>query len=304
MVDFQKAFDKASHYHCIDVMARSGLPKATIFWLCSYLKDRRQLVSVNGSLSNVVMVTSGVPQGSRLGPIIFAYLVSSLVPSSPDSIYVKYADDLSILTFTRELHDPLASIELNHVQNWCDNKKMFINQNKTKIMSFCTKRMNTAHSDSYHTLLGVTLSNDMKWSRHVENIVNKCNKKLYHIVELKRCGVGTKLLWKAYDAFIRPIMAYCYPAMCNMAKHLSNSMARVERKAERIIGSQPRKPLLDFLGSHCVRLSSSIKSSNNHPLRYMVHERKMTHHHLRNAKNMIAPFARTERFKHSLIKYF
>ena len=224
-----------------------------------------------------------------------------------DASYIKYADDLSVLTFTREKTDPSIDAERNHIEQWCREHKMFINEQKTTLLSFSTKKKVSEENNFTNqtaVLLGVVISNNMKWDNHVENAVRKCNKKLYHIFELKRCGVGTRVLWRAYEAFIRPTLTYCYAAMCNMPTFLLNKLIRIETKVKKIIGSQPKHSLKDILEMQCKKLAAAITSSSDHSLRSLVHYKTNSYHCLRKQSYLVAPFARTNRFKDSLIKYF
>ena len=96
--DMRKAFDSLSHACLLKSLTDGGLPLEFVAWIKSFLQSRKQRVVLNGTLSsNVISVTSGVPQGSVLAPYLFACHMRSLKACLPDTCMIKYADDVTIL---------------------------------------------------------------------------------------------------------------------------------------------------------------------------------------------------------------
>lgn len=77
--DFSKAFDKINHQLLIDRLAETGIDGILLWWIESYLKNRNQLVTVNGYRSDLFRVPSGVPQGSHLGPLFFIVYINDIL---------------------------------------------------------------------------------------------------------------------------------------------------------------------------------------------------------------------------------
>ena len=69
--DFSKAFDKLSHAILLFKLSRLGFDKNFVSWIESYLRFRTCRIIINGCLSDVLEVGSGIPQGSYFGPILF-----------------------------------------------------------------------------------------------------------------------------------------------------------------------------------------------------------------------------------------
>ena len=95
-LDFQKAFDKVPHIRLINKLKALGIGGNVLNWIREWLKDRVQRVVINGEKSDWAHVSSGVPQGSVLGPILFIIYIND-IDESILSLILKFADDTKLV---------------------------------------------------------------------------------------------------------------------------------------------------------------------------------------------------------------
>ena len=96
-LDFSKAFDRVPHHLLLHKIKMYGFNGNVLKWFTSYLPGRKQRVTISGSTSEWLSVTSGVPQGSILGPLLFLIYVNDLPLCVKDTIVVLFADDCKCL---------------------------------------------------------------------------------------------------------------------------------------------------------------------------------------------------------------
>ena len=115
-MDFQKAFDKVPHKRLLEKIKSYGIVGTTLNWIEDFLKNRTQKVMVNGAGSEWENVTSGIPQGSVLGPILFVIYINDL-PDTVESDSYLLADDTKIFRIIKGeddkeiLQDDLTKLE-------------------------------------------------------------------------------------------------------------------------------------------------------------------------------------------------
>ena len=95
-IDLKKAFDTVNHNILLQKLEHYGIRENALLWFKSYLTDRKQFVSLNGTNSKIKSITCGVPQGSVLGPILFLFYINDLPNISNNLKFLLFADDKSI----------------------------------------------------------------------------------------------------------------------------------------------------------------------------------------------------------------
>ena len=130
-LDLSKAFDTANHSILLSKLLSYGIQKPHINWFKSYLNKRKQRVFVNGNISDTMPITSGVPKGSILGPLLFLICINDFTQSY-DFFYMRlFADDTSLTASAKNIDELL----FDHIDYVCDRVSKSINI-MTKIKSY------------------------------------------------------------------------------------------------------------------------------------------------------------------------
>ena len=255
--DFKKAFDSISHQKLLSVLKQYGINPALLCIIFSYLT----CVVVDGACSKSVPVTSGVPQGSVLGPFLFLLYINNTsdVPLPHGSKIVLYADDLLLY---RQINTPMdyehVQVCLNLLSNWCTSNYLTFNPTKCKTMLFSRKRgpnipptlflgdrpLELVQSYKY---LGVTLVSDLSWSEHIESICIK-SKKIIGLLYRKFYGYAdTTTVLTLYLTLVRPHLEYACQVWNPHTKRNKDLLENVQKFALRMSYSQWNSGYADLL---------------------------------------------------------
>ena len=136
-LDFAKAFDTVDHVILIEKLKWYGVTGQLIDWFSDYLKDRSQRVVIEGTASERLPVTSGVPQGSLVGPLLFVIFINDL----PDVIHEQtitalYADDTKLHRTILSVKDcAILQQDLTSLNTWSRESNMKFNASKCKVLT-------------------------------------------------------------------------------------------------------------------------------------------------------------------------
>ena len=133
-IDLKKAFDTVPYDGLLNKLFRYGIQDQSLSWFQSYLTNRTQSVSIGNHLSSAANISSGVPQGSVLGPLLFILYINDLPLAVSLSSVMLYADDTVIFTAASSIDQPQLnlSLDLNDVSNWLTGNGLFLNLKKTE----------------------------------------------------------------------------------------------------------------------------------------------------------------------------
>ena len=110
--DFFNAFDTISHDILLRQLTSLNFPVCDIQLIYSYVTNRRQRVRYKCNYSTICSISSGVPQGSILGPFLFILYIADLLPLDPTTFYAKYADDLTLAIPIRKQKKSMTQLKI------------------------------------------------------------------------------------------------------------------------------------------------------------------------------------------------
>ena len=261
-LDFRKAFDLVSHQHLLHKMANYGIRGQTLNWIKAFLLNRTQRVVVRGAVSKHFDVTSGVPQGSVLGPVLFLIFINDL-PLEVISPLSLFADDSKIFTTIVKddgnQNDGTIGCEalqkdLDNTKKWADRWKMEFNVDKCKIMHL--GRVNPRHVYSMDGVeltvtseekdLGVLVDDKLDFGKHIREIVNKANRRIGLIKKGFDC-LDTEMFMYLYPVLIRPLLEYCVQIWSPHKQGDIDLLERVQRRATKIVPALRNLPYAERL---------------------------------------------------------
>ena len=139
--DFLKAFDKVPHKRLVQKLNYYGIAPLLVNWIKEFLSDRKQKVLVNGECSTWYEVTSGIPQGSVLGPTLFVMYINSLPDVISQSSSYLFADDTKLANGIFENSDCEAlQSDLNNMVEWTEKSLLKFHPDKCVHMTIWTHR--------------------------------------------------------------------------------------------------------------------------------------------------------------------
>lgn len=216
-LDFSKAFDRVAHGRLFTKLSTFCHDFLTISWLRNFISFRQQFTVVNGLSSLLSDVTSGVPQGSVLGPLLFLIYINDL-PYKNSSRLRLFADNCVVYQkITSDTDHLILQNDLNTIVDWCKNWHMILSPTKCKYMTFSRKHdvsnfqysinntfLSKATSYKYH---GIQFTPNLSWSSHISTICSKASKTLGFIRRnLRNSPSSVRKL--AYLTFICPQLEF------------------------------------------------------------------------------------------------
>lgn len=137
-LDFSKAFDHIDHNILVEKLIAIGVRRSLICWICSFLTSRRQAVKLESAVSDWEITYAGVPQGTKLGPILFVIMINDLALKSPlKANHWKYVDDITISEVVHANTTSNLQSDLDTISSWSNENNVNLNPKKCKEMLIC-----------------------------------------------------------------------------------------------------------------------------------------------------------------------
>lgn len=247
--DFEKAFDRVPHNKLIEKLIGYGVNVNLIEWIKEFLKDRTSSVRVNGSLSDCFDVTSGVPQGSVLGPLLFVIYVNDMFQildgNGSVGLYL-YADDAKLFKCVRTEDDKeMLQICLNALVKWCEEWDVKLNVGKCVAMRYGGKDnidvdwnykigLNDLNYNDKIKDLGVTFDCSLKFNFHIHEKINKCYS-LLGLISRNFSNLTRDAFILIYKSVVRSHIEYAVSVWFPWRMKDIEAVERVQRRATKMV---------------------------------------------------------------------
>ena len=251
-LDYRKAFDTVPHRRLLVKLDRLGIQGKLLGWIGSFLQNRTMRVVVRNDGSRWIVVKSGVPQGSVLGPLLYLGFVKDLPDWILNGIKM-FADDTKLWARIKNMEDSLGlQKDLDTLARWTQDWLLSFNLDKCKIMSI-------GHAiDTVYTMsdgkkevvlrktevekdLGVYTSSNLKSSVQCKESVRKAQAVL-GLIRRNFKRIDKEDFKTLYNSYIRPHLEYSIQAWSPSLKKDIQSLERVQHRATKMVKGLSKVP--------------------------------------------------------------
>ncbi|KAI5721013.1 hypothetical protein M8J77_014623 [Diaphorina citri] len=238
--DVAKAFDRVNVSFLIAKLRSFGIGDCFLLWLSSYLNGRSQQVRIGNAISSSIEVSSGVGQGSHMGPLLFSIFFNDLPLFIKYSSILMFADDVKIYKSIASIHDCLLlQRDLDCFFNWLETNGMELSVHKCAVMEFC--RVKKSHIFNYQINsfslpyvneikdLGIFLDKTFSLTFHIDKLSMKCHRILGYIHRNSR-GLSSEAFCVLFKALVRSLLEYASNVWSPHYDVHINSLERVQKR--------------------------------------------------------------------------
>lgn len=239
LLDFSKAFDTLDHATLCTKLKYYGFSNTAVSFFNNYLSARRQRVVLNNESSHFIEMSRGVPQGSILGPLLFSIYTADFNEYLKYCQTHQYADDTQVY-YSFNLQNLLSAVtkindDLQIISEVSSAHSLILNEAKTELLVFGSKRVSVMNDPEFkiklngNTLvpgdccknLGLWIDNNLRFSKHVNHLVQKSFGKL-KLLYTHKDFLSSDVKLKLCDSLILSALTYCdivyWPALLNRDK--------------------------------------------------------------------------------------
>ena len=206
LTDLSKAFDSLDHKLLIEKLSAYGFGKISLELIYSYISSRKQRVKINNCFSNWGNISSGVPQGSILGPLLFNIFIYDIFLFVTEIDNANYADDNTPYATDKCIELLLQKLEretsilnewfaFNHLKSNNDKNKLLVTHGNTVSVKIGNE---VIKSDTSVKLLGITIDNKLSFQEHVRKMCRKISQKIHALGRIsKYVNLRNEKVWES-----------------------------------------------------------------------------------------------------------
>ena len=250
-LDLSKAFDSICHTRLLKKLRKLGLQENPVMWINSYLTGRKQVTKFKKFTSDETIISSGIPQGSILGPLLFLCFTNDLAKEFEGKCkIVSYADDTQLIIDAKNINQLKTKIEevITIAQNWYCKNSMQNNIGKTEVLLINTGNTNETIKINIHhegkqitikskeniKVLGIFLDTKLNWTKQVQAVKRKAMDTTRNIHRINHI-LPEKQRLTLYKAVISPLFGYADIIWNGCGERDSQSLQRVQNFAVKSI---------------------------------------------------------------------
>lgn len=259
-LDIAKAFDTVSHAKLLNKLENIGVRGAPLALFRNYISNRKQKVKIGNILSDPQPITTGVPQGTTLGPILFLIYINGIKDVATNGSIIAYADDTAIVFTGNSWDEAYEAAEqgLCKIREYLDDGLLTLNIKKTSFITFTLtsvdqpqKNYLLVHSQnclvnnicqncpkinriSYAKYLGINVDQHLRWKEHID-LVKKKIRSMFHKFYQLREFLEKNLLITLYYSLVESILRYCIIVWGSSFNNIIKSLEVCQKKILKII---------------------------------------------------------------------
>ena len=248
-IDLKKAFDTVDHEILLHKLERYGIRGHANMFIRSYLNNRHQYTTMSDSSSTLRKVHCGVPQGSVLGPLLFALYINDIQYAVGAECVRLFADDTALYMFNTDLTVLISNVKVKIQQmfQWCICNKLTINSDKTYFVLFHTVNkpvpndlidivtpQMTIKRATEMKYLGLLLDEKLNYNEHVQSICNSLLK-YFGIFNHIKHKVNKKTARQLYFAFVFSRIKYGIEIYGNCSERNMNKIQTMQNKLLKLL---------------------------------------------------------------------
>ena len=257
-MDLSKAFDTLDHSLLLAKLSAYGFDNNSLSFVRSYLTNRIQRCKIENHFSNWREITTGVPQGSILGPLLFNIFINDIFLFVESSNVCNYANDKTLFAFRKTFDEVTRKLQNDFliVNEWFFNNFLVLNSEKchfmtlgtpTTIPNFKCKNITIKNSVS-EKLLGVIIDNKLDLAEHLNTICKMANLKLHALNRISRF-LSPEQHVLIINAYIKSLFNYCPLVWMFCYRQIMHKMNKIHERSLRLLLKNYKDDFQDLLRS-------------------------------------------------------